>query len=52
MFMKKRLFRSKFLEKHVGRERFDKTMQTYFKEWQFKHPQPEDFTILSQQQSH
>lgn len=33
----------KILERHVGRERFDKTMQAYFKEWQFKHPQPEDF---------
>ncbi|MBL7815774.1 MAG: M1 family metallopeptidase [Saprospiraceae bacterium] len=33
----------KILERHVGREKFDQIMQGYFKKWQFKHPQPEDF---------
>ncbi len=33
----------KILETHVGREKFDEIMQSYFKRWQFKHPQPDDF---------
>ncbi|MGC4233812.1 MAG: M1 family metallopeptidase [Niabella sp.] len=30
------------LEKRVGKEGVDKAMQQYFKDWQNKHPQPED----------
>jgi hypothetical protein len=33
----------KILERHVGQAKFDEVMQAYFKLWQFKHPQPEDF---------
>ena len=33
----------KILETQVGRQKFDEIMQSYFKRWQFKHPQPEDF---------
>ena len=33
----------KILETSVGREKFDEIMQSYFKQWQFKHPQPADF---------
>ena len=33
----------KILETYVGREKFDEIMQSYFKQWQFKHPQPTDF---------
>ncbi len=33
----------KILETYVGRAKFDEIMQSYFKQWQFKHPQPEDF---------
>jgi hypothetical protein len=31
------------LEKDLGREVLDKAMQTYYKQWQFKHPYPQDF---------
>jgi hypothetical protein len=30
------------LEAAIGRDTLDKGMQSYFKDWQFKHPQPED----------
>ncbi|AEW00987.1 peptidase [Niastella koreensis] len=30
------------LEAALGRDTLDKGMQAYFKDWQFKHPQPED----------
>lgn len=33
----------KYLESWMGRERFDKMMQSYYQNWKFKHPQPEDF---------
>jgi hypothetical protein len=31
------------IEKKLGRDAFDKAMQEYYRQWQFKHPQPEDF---------
>ncbi len=31
------------IEKKIGKEAFDKAMQEYYKQWQFKHPYPEDF---------
>jgi hypothetical protein len=31
------------IEKKTGKENFDKAMQEYFRQWQFKHPYPEDF---------
>ena len=30
------------VEKKLGREIFDKAMQEYYRQWQFKHPYPED----------
>lgn len=30
------------LEKELGRKVFDEAMKTYYREWQFKHPAPED----------
>lgn len=30
------------LERKLGKETFDKAMQQYYKEWQFKHPYPDD----------
>ncbi|MEP7376176.1 MAG: M1 family metallopeptidase [Chitinophagaceae bacterium] len=33
----------RYLESEIGEEAFKKGMQEYFKRWQFKHPQPEDF---------
>jgi len=31
------------IEKKLGKEIFDKAMQEYYRQWQFKHPYPEDF---------
>ena len=31
------------VEKKLGKETFDKAMQEYYRQWQFKHPYPEDF---------
>ncbi len=33
----------KYLEAYIGKKRFDAAMQRYFQQWQFQHPQPEDF---------
>lgn len=30
------------LEGYWGKERFDQAMKTYYQEWQFKHPRPQD----------
>ena len=32
-----------YAESIIGKEAFDKAMQEYYRQWQFKHPQPEDF---------
>lgn len=31
-----------YLKDYLGEELFDTCMQTYYREWEFKHPQPED----------
>ena len=31
------------IEKKIGKGTFDKAMQEHYKQWQFKHPYPEDF---------
>jgi hypothetical protein len=31
------------VEKKLGKQTFDKAMQEYYRQWQFKHPYPEDF---------
>ena len=31
------------VEKKLGKVTFDKAMQEYYRQWQFKHPYPEDF---------
>jgi hypothetical protein len=33
----------KYLESQLGTAVFDSAMKRYYSEWQFKHPQPEDF---------
>lgn len=33
----------RYLESVVGTEAYDKAMHEYYRRWQFKHPQPEDF---------
>ena len=32
-----------YVESELGRETLDKAMQDYYRSWQFKHPQPDDF---------
>jgi hypothetical protein len=31
------------LEASIGKQRFDSCMQAYYRQWQFKHPYPQDF---------
>ncbi|MEO7922367.1 MAG: M1 family metallopeptidase [Chitinophagaceae bacterium] len=33
----------RYLESQLGTETFNAAMQEYYRRWQFKHPQPEDF---------
>jgi hypothetical protein len=33
----------RYLETQLGTEAFNKAMQEYYRRWQFRHPQPEDF---------
>ena len=39
----------KMLESQLGKETFDKVMQTYYERWKFKHPYPEDFKIIAEE---
>ncbi len=41
----------KLLEDELGKEVFDKAMQTYYERWQFKHPYPEDFKKVMEEVS-
>lgn len=36
------------LEKKIGTEVFDKVMQTYYAQWKFRHPYPEDFRRVAE----
>ena len=40
-----------WLEQYMGEQAFSKGMKAYFKEWQFKHPQPLDFKKCMQDQT-
>jgi aminopeptidase N len=33
----------KQLERELGKDLFDRCMQSYYKQWRFKHPYPDDF---------
>jgi len=39
------------LEKELGKEVLDKAMKEYYRQWQFKHPYPEDFKTLMEKVS-
>ncbi|RYY70365.1 MAG: M1 family peptidase [Chitinophagaceae bacterium] len=39
------------LEAQLGTPLFDSVMKTYYRQWQFKHPYPEDFKTIVQQVS-
>lgn len=41
----------RYLESQVGTEAFNKAMQEYYRRWQFKHPQPEDFKKVIEESS-
>ncbi|HWR33108.1 MAG TPA: M1 family metallopeptidase, partial [Chitinophagaceae bacterium] len=41
----------RFLESQLGTDVFNKAMQEYFRRWQFKHPQPEDFKKVMEESS-
>ncbi len=36
----------RYLEDYLGRERFDRAMQEYYRRWQFKHPYPADMQAV------
>lgn len=36
---------------YLGPERFDEAMQSYYRQWQFRHPQPEDFRKVLEAQT-
>ncbi|MBN8851430.1 MAG: hypothetical protein BGO55_08990 [Sphingobacteriales bacterium 50-39] len=40
------------LEDSLGRPLFDSCMRTYYEQWQFKHPYPEDFRAVITSTSH
>lgn len=40
-----------YLESQIGSEGFNKAMQEYYRRWQFKHPQPEDFKKVFEENS-
>ncbi|MEP6712099.1 MAG: M1 family metallopeptidase [Ferruginibacter sp.] len=39
----------KMLETELGKETFDRVMQTYYERWKFKHPYPEDFKLIAEE---
>jgi hypothetical protein len=41
----------RYLETELGIEAFNKAMQDYYRRWQFKHPQPEDFKKVIEESS-
>ncbi len=40
-----------YAESVLGKETLDKAMQEYYRQWQFKHPQPDDFKNILEQSS-
>lgn len=40
-----------YLKDYLGEELFDRCMQEYYRTWEFKHPQPEDFKRSLEQTS-
>ena len=39
------------LEGYLGRETFDRAMQAYYREWQFRHPRPQDVKQVLEQET-
>lgn len=40
-----------YLEDYLGKEEFSRIMKIYFKEWQFKHPQPKDIKAVFERET-
>ncbi len=40
-----------WLQKELGTDIFNKSIQEYYRRWQFKHPQPEDFKKVTEEVS-
>jgi len=40
-----------YLAEYLGVGVFDKAMKTYFKEWKFKHPKPQDLRLILEKES-
>lgn len=40
-----------YLFDYLGEEKFDKCMQRYYREWQFKHPQPNDLRKIFEEET-
>lgn len=40
-----------YLKDYLGEKLFDQCMQRYYREWEFKHPQPEDMRAVFEQES-
>src|SRR5690606_37210709 len=40
-----------YLFDYLGEEKFDKCMQRYYREWQFKHPQPKDLRKIFEEET-
>jgi hypothetical protein len=34
------------MQQYIGQEQFDSCMRAYYRQWQFKHPQPEDYEAV------
>ncbi|MEO7984853.1 MAG: M1 family metallopeptidase, partial [Bacteroidota bacterium] len=41
----------RYIESELGTAAFNKAMQGYYRQWQFKHPQPEDFKKAMEESS-
>lgn len=46
MIYAKAPFLMNYLEAYMGEEKFKQTMQEYFRQWQFKHPYPNDVRLI------
>ena len=40
-----------YLKDYLGDKEFDRIMHTYFDQWKFKHPQPEDLRVLFEKET-
>ena len=40
-----------YLMAYLGEDVYDKCMRTYFKKWQYKHPQPKDLKVVFEEVS-